>query len=106
MGVKMLSLLGSAEFASCMAEVSAIVWLRRLAGQPVRGLARHFVASVAALVYAITLLVAIIWAVTQQQPESSVTVSWVLGCGLVLAALLVRLFIAARQFRTCAHGIS
>lgn len=103
----MLLLLGTFEFAGCFAMGSVIAWLRYLSGQHMFAddkMLRYYLPIVATICVAVALAMAVQWAKTGEQPKSSVTVNWVLGCGVVLAALVVWLVIEVRQYRARLHS--
>ena len=102
----MLLLLGTFEFAGCFAMGGVIAWLRYLSGQRIFAddkMLRYYLPIVATFCVAVALVMAVQWARTGQQPKSSVTLNWVLGCGVVLVALAVWLVVEVRRYRARPH---
>ncbi|HET8852746.1 MAG TPA: hypothetical protein VFN02_09485 [Ktedonobacteraceae bacterium] len=98
----MLLLVATVEFAGCFAIGSVIAWLQHLSGQGICAddkLLRYAMPIVAAFCIVVALSMAVQWTRSGQQPTSSITVNWVLGCGVVVAVLVVWLVVEVRRFR-------
>lgn len=101
-GGYMLLLVATVEFAGCFAMGSVIAWLRHFSGQAIfadEKLLRYFMPIVAAFCVVVALSMAVQWARSGQQPKSAITVNLVLGCGVVLAVLVVWMVVEVRRFR-------